>query len=201
MRITADVLAKYKAQSQRPDNMGYSPLQCAAYEGDKEDIDTLLNYYKSCGEDTLIQELCFTSTGIVREHLLHIAMKYPDIFQACCKAIEHSDPSLFQKLIFEQDNDGDTLFHKMAEFGRKESFDILMPYLERYVDINTLQKALKLSNRKEETARDIAELYDNTATIASLKVDGFLFERHMSVARANHWNILEVLNELSLRRT
>ena len=199
MRVLAEVVAKYQKESQRPGNMGYSPLQCAIFEGDEEDVNALIHYYESSDNNALLHELQFTSTGLTKEHVLQIAMKHPPIFELCCKAIEKTDTQLFNDLLFREDSDGDTLFHKMAVFGRIESLDIFQFYLEKYVDVTHMQQALALTNKKGETARDIAENYDDTATITSLKADAVPTEAQMEVARKNQYRILEKFSELGIR--
>ena len=198
MRVLADVLAKYKKESQRPGNMGYSPLQCALYAGDEEDFNALIQYYESDG-DALMHELRYTSVGITKEHILHVAMKHAQLFEMCCRVIERTDVRLFNDLLFQADADGDTLFHKMATFGRVESLDILQSYLEKYVEISDMQKALALTNSRGETARDIAENYDATATIAKLKEDAVLTEMQLEVARENQVRILGKFTEIGIR--
>lgn len=129
-----EILAKNKAKSEDPDNAGYSPLQCAIYEGELNEARELVTYYRKNG--TLAQELAFVSpAAMTRENILQVAMKHPAILDLCCKAIAEVDPALFSTIVEHTDVDEDSIFHQVVEFGRAASLVILMPYLEKHVVI------------------------------------------------------------------
>lgn len=163
-----DILKKYISASNDPDNAGYSPLQCAIYDGVIEHVKLLLENYRDKG--TLSQELAFISPATqTKENILQIAMKHSAILELCCQTIEDLSPQLFVNLIQHRDADEDTIYHQSVEFGRDKSLDILNRYLVRHVDLSIIGEVFLQENKHQETALYIAENYEQSAAVSEMR--------------------------------
>lgn len=189
----AAIVAKYTEESST-DDAQYSPLQCAAYNCDREAIPVLLETYAQNG--TLAQELSYHA-GKFGETILHIAIKDPNIFAQCCDAL--TSIGLFEQTLMQPDGDGDTVMHQIVEFGRKESLEVLMPVdrMERQL----LVDALHVQNKHGETPLELLEHFEDSTTIRALKADGILTEEHLVIARQNLSSIQDSFVELEPPRS
>lgn len=177
------VIAQYQKLAEE-DSAHYSPLQCAAYnetspENARLAVLILIEHYESQGEAVLKEALSYAG-GDFGEHILHIAMKYPDIFMDCCDALERV--SLLEELLLRPDGEGDTVMHQLVEYGRLESFQRLVQDPNR---ADLMSKALEEVNHHSESANDLLDNFEKTVTIQFLLANnhGYLaqFERVKAV--------------------
>lgn len=193
MKTIAQILEEYGAKSKDPEYAGYNPLQCAAYDGDGDDVQALIYHYDSI--KTTLAELSYVSPADrTKENILHVAMKHPAVFSLICWAIEEHDKSLFAQLIAQGDVDDDTVFHQIAEFGRAPSLKHLVPYVTKCVDPAELQAALLLENKHQETASEIAEHGVKSITVQSLVEAKILTPEHLDNARKHRDEIQRVFS-------
>lgn len=192
MKTFSELLKEYSEKSQNPKYAGYTPLQCAALDGDYEDVQGLLFYYDE--QKTTRAELTRVSEGPTKENILHIAMKHPEVFSLICWAIEEHDRTLFARLICQVDADEDTVFHQIAEYGRLPALKCLMTYVATYVDAAQLQIAVLLENKFQEKAWEIAEHGPESNTIQYLIKKGTITAVNLDEALLNRDAIQEIFN-------
>jgi hypothetical protein len=196
MKTIEQILAEYKEKSEDPKNENYSPLQCAVYDGDFEEVQALLFYYDE--QKTTLAELSYVSPETnTKENILHVAMKHPAIFDLICWAITEHDSKLFSLLIQQGDIDNDTIFHQIAEFGRVEALKLLMPHLAQYVEPDELQAAFKHENRHQETASEIADHGPKSTTVEKLVAAKIITQENLDNAAKNRDQILAKFSEIA----
>jgi ankyrin repeat protein len=189
-----DIIEKYAQQSLDPENVGYSPFQCALYEGKLAEINHLLRYYKAKG--SLSDELSHTSAGVTRENVLHVAMKHTEAFQLCCTEINNIG-GLLETLLQQHDADGDTVLHQMVEFGRLEALNVLREHAEPSI----LHASLTIPNAKGETAETMAKDYIASTTVADLIESRILSEDNLKTAQLHAPSIAAAFEEIQVSRT
>lgn len=186
------------------DDTKYSALQCAAYnekniptEEVRLAVQVLIEHYSKQGEEVLNQALSYDD-GEFGEHILHIAMKDPDVFSDCCAVLQNV--GLLDKILLKPDKDRDTVMVQMVEYGRLASFLVLVKN-QNWAD--QVESAMEETNKFGETVLDLLENFEGTQTIQALRKDNECYEaEHFERAKGMiaEMNDAIVENFPSLRR-
>ncbi len=193
LKNTPPVFAAYVKISQDPEYCGYSPLLCAVYDGDIDNVRLLLDYYEKNGN--LRRELAFVSPeNETHENILHVAMKNPEIFTLVKDVIKRIDHNLLETHLAQPDVDGDTFFHQLVEFGREETLDVFM----NDADCSHLVRdAIQVSNNLGETPLGMSENFTGSLTVKKLIEGNVLVGETLEHARQRASGIQDKFASLS----
>jgi hypothetical protein len=163
-----DEMVRYYEHLSDNDEDHYSALQCAAYNQKKtpEDharlaVQVLLERYHAQGEEILKEKLGYHG-GAYGENILHISIKYPGIFSDCCKALERV--GMLDTMLLQKDGDNDTVMHQIVEYGRLDSFRVLVVSGK----MELIEEAMKEENKFGETVVQLLEDFEGSKTVRDL---------------------------------